>query len=235
MKSFNLNKSIRENIAMQITTKAIQAELTKWTAECTRINSLFWKRHCEKVVKAGLEQALWDNLIQLNIVNGVIRTEPELQYEYNYGDEIAIRSKSVKLLDNTKHERFFNSVDISKVTGLSGFFRKSHYSLELVFLNQRSVPNISRSTIIPLNDDLQKPITDLAEWFVKIYQAAMQFHRQTMSVLDSCRTSRQLENIFPEAAALLPKPEQKVVNEVAPIELVSKIQTMLKQGISTTA
>jgi hypothetical protein len=235
MKSFNLNKTMRESVARQITTKAIHAELSNWTAEAVRINNMFWEKHCAKVVEAGLDKKLWDIMIQKHIVNGVVRIEPELQYEYKNGNEVSIHSKSVKLLDRDKNERFYNSVDISKITGMSDFFKKGYYSMELLFSSPKSVPNISRSTIITLSDDLHQPITDLAERFVTIYHAAMQCHRQTMSVLSSCRTSRQLENIFPEAAKLLPQPEQKIVNEVAPAELVSSIQAMLKQGISTAA
>ncbi|MCY1461710.1 hypothetical protein D9M71_793930 [compost metagenome] len=60
--------------------------------------------------------------------------------------------------------------------------------------------------------------------------AAVNFRRQAMDVLLACKTSRQLEDLFPEAAKLLPRPV-KATQSVAPTELAANVRNMLAQGI----
>lgn len=60
--------------------------------------------------------------------------------------------------------------------------------------------------------------------------AAVAFRAQAIDVLLACRTSRQVEDLFPEAAKLLPQP---VKNEkaLAPTELAANVRNMLNQGV----
>lgn len=53
---------------------------------------------------------------------------------------------------------------------------------------------------------------------------------QAMDVLQACRTSRQVEDLFPEAAKLLPQPV-KNGKALAPTELAANVRNMLNQGV----
>lgn len=230
MKSFNLNNAMREELAKTITTQAVQAELLKWAAEVSRINDLFWENHCQKVIETGLKKNLWDGLIQKDIVNSIYRVKPHLEFR---GRNDTYHS-DVVLMDSTEKGLWNKAVKTSAITDAGTWFSELNYrSVSLMFKSKKSVPTIKGVGTIDMGDEMQEPIIAAKEWFRKIYQAAIQCYRQTMAVLSSCRTSRQLENIFPEAAKMLPQPEKKITNEVAPVELIANIQTMLKSGIST--
>ncbi|EMO9523705.1 hypothetical protein RJ634_006291 [Pseudomonas aeruginosa] len=63
-----------------------------------------------------------------------------------------------------------------------------------------------------------------------VIEAAIAFRAQAMSVLLACRTSRQVEDLFPEAAKLLPQPV-KEERALAPTELAANVRNMLSQGV----
>lgn len=230
MKSFNLNNGMREELAKKITTQAIQTELLKWNSEVKRINGLFWEKHCIKIVEAGLKKSLWDGLMQNGVVTSAFSISPKLAYK----EKNNTYYNDVYLMNKTEREQWIKTVNVSSITDSDQWFSSLSYgAVTLKFTSKKPVPSITRADLISLDDDMLQMITAVKEWFKKIHQAARQCYRQTMAVLSSCRTYRQLENIFPEAAKMLPQPVQKIANEVAPVELIANIQTMLKSGIST--
>ncbi|MCY1296930.1 hypothetical protein D9M71_714370 [compost metagenome] len=80
------------------------------------------------------------------------------------------------------------------------------------------------------NGALAKQAAKLHAELKEVFAAAEKFRDQVWTILLSVRTSRQLVDLFPEAAALLPQP---VKNEqaVAPVELVDSVRGMLNKGV----
>ncbi|AVK28929.1 hypothetical protein CSB85_3712 [Pseudomonas aeruginosa] len=63
-----------------------------------------------------------------------------------------------------------------------------------------------------------------------VVEAGLAFRSQAMDVLLACRTSRQVEDLFPEAAKLLPQPV-KQDKALAPTELAANVRSMLSKGV----
>ncbi|MNN95063.1 hypothetical protein D3C81_2138080 [compost metagenome] len=68
-----------------------------------------------------------------------------------------------------------------------------------------------------------------------IFTAAYEFREKASDILNSCRTSAQLEQLFPEAAKLLPQPVKRRSNELAPVELVQSVRGLMEKGVPDLA
>ena len=58
----------------------------------------------------------------------------------------------------------------------------------------------------------------------------LNFHRKTMMGLNACRTAKQMRELFPEGAKLLPKPIERTT-DLAPKELAESVTKMIQQGV----
>mgnify|MGYP000619167202 CR=1 FL=1 len=225
MKSFTLNKSMREDVAKQLTTQAVKVQLIKIVAELEEINREFWQRHCDKVIAMGLPKSKWDSLIQQGMINSTSIAMP-LIHNKNGG------KFNPTLLNRSNSEYFNDRISAKQITGLDNFLAGSRYhGRHLMLKAPKAYPNFEDSSVIPTDSDLHNRIVNAVKNFHEAIDAANSFYAKTIRVLLSCRTSRQLENIFPEAAQLLPKRLKTIKNEVAPVELITSLKSMISNGI----
>ncbi|MCY1309652.1 hypothetical protein D9M70_597680 [compost metagenome] len=75
-----------------------------------------------------------------------------------------------------------------------------------------------------------KRAKELTGRMLEILEEALVYRGECLDLLNACRTRKQLEELFPEAAALLPAPEPKV-KALVPTELAAKVRKQLKEGV----
>lgn len=77
---------------------------------------------------------------------------------------------------------------------------------------------------------LVKQVDELSAEFMSILTQAMDYHEKVSDLLAACRTEKQLADLFPEAAAMLPQ-EAKKAQPVVPVELAKNVRRMLAEGV----
>lgn len=82
------------------------------------------------------------------------------------------------------------------------------------------------AAVAPLFDQIKALAKEAAE----ILGSAIQYRDEVLDLLQACRTDKQLRELFPEAADLLPAPAVKT-KALAPIELAAKVRQRLKEGV----
>jgi hypothetical protein len=229
MKSFNLSKEMRVEVARQLTTAAIQKTAASLHSHLVTLNDAFWAQHRANVEQvSGVPQARWAGLIQAGVMTSTVVAE--ISFEDAKGRSVSCEMIS---LNSTQADRLGTLINTQKLPPITGFIQASRYSYHrhaLILKTENSVPRLNGFTNIKLDGDFAIQIKQVREQYKNMIEAAFTFNDNVMDVLNSCRTSRQLENLFPEAAKLLPQPVQKT-SELAPVELVADVQKMLKTGI----
>lgn len=71
---------------------------------------------------------------------------------------------------------------------------------------------------------------ELSKKAAEILWLALKYREEVLDLLNACRTDKQLRELFPEAADLLPAPAVKT-KALAPIELAAKVRQRLKEGV----
>lgn len=66
--------------------------------------------------------------------------------------------------------------------------------------------------------------------WLDIIVSGLRYREEVYDLLSSCKTRKQLEDVFPEAAKLLP-PVAPKRNEVAPVELAANVRRRLVEGV----
>lgn len=235
-KPFTINQSMRDQVANTLTLQAVAHHGPRIADDLAALNTQFWAAHRIKVeALPGLNKKHWAELIQVGAISGTATCTPSYEEPrdegsprtvafvaaaYDYRDEArtilvarllsspAFEGVQRYLVENSRYERGWK-IHLVSTTG--------------------SVPRLYGMEGItdPALETLGLMICTELE---SVIQAAMAFRSQAMDVLLACRTSRQLEDLFPEAAKLLPQP---VKNEkaLAPTELAANVRSMLTQGV----
>jgi len=77
---------------------------------------------------------------------------------------------------------------------------------------------------------LVKQVGELSAEFMSILTQALDYHEKVSDLLAACRTEKQLADLFPEAAAMLPQKAKKA-QPVVPVELAKNVRRMLAEGV----
>lgn len=80
--------------------------------------------------------------------------------------------------------------------------------------------------VAPLYEKLRQLVSDLEG----VLTAGLDYFFEVLDLLAACNTRKQLEDLFPEAAKLLPQPAPKR-QDVVPVELAAKVRQRLEQGV----
>lgn len=233
--NFSLSKEMRTKVADELTIKAVEKHGARISKKLVKINDEFWQRHLAKVAQVlTLEPARYPELIQSGLLTATTSCIPEgpgrkglikfaLSDRGAGAEELSVfklvlRSQPfAKVADFIKPERYYDT----------------HY--RLVFVSATgSVPMLREMDQIGEQDKLLKGAEAIRTEMAEVMKAAVEFCSKTMDILNSVRTSRQLTDLFPEAAKLLPPPV-KTRTEVAPTELVDSVRSMLNKGIPPVA
>lgn len=234
-KPFAITHAMREEVATKLTLQAVAQHGPRIASDLEALNSQFWAKHCAAVeALPGLDKAHWAELIQVGAVTATASCEPHY-LNLREGEEPR-ETQLVAVYKEYKAEA--RNTLVAKVLGSTAFEGVSRYLASQRYegnwvLNLKSptgaVPRMTKMAVItdPVLESLAlMACRDLAG----VIEAAIAFRAQAMSVLLACRTSRQVEDLFPEAAKLLPQPV-KEERALAPTELAANVRNMLSQGV----
>lgn len=239
-KHFTITNAMRDKVADQLTLQAVAQHGPRIAADLAALNEQFWNKHCAAVeALPGLEKKHWAALIQAGAVSATVNCAPS--YLKHREDREPNVTQLVAVAHHYKEEgrnNFADKVLSSKAfEGVIRYLNQSGYNRRdwsiCLISPTGSVPRLKEMALLtdPVHESLALLVCTELE---AVIEAAISFRQQAMGVLQACRTSRQVEDLFPEAAKLLPQP---VKNEkaLAPTELAASVRNMLSQGVPPVA
>lgn len=229
-KSFPITNEMRAKVADELTVKAVSKHGQRLAKALQKLNALYWDKHLTAVdALLQIDRARWPELIAAGVLQATASVIPRIAQKGNLASFTSRRSDS---RDAVIRRLVLTS---PAYTTVSQFVKKeSRYSSEsdaLWFISDiGSVPRLNDMELVEANEIIAKQAAKLHEDLKAVFDAADKFRSDVESILMSCRTSRQLVDLFPEAAALLPQPV-KTGSELAPVELVDSVRGMLNKGV----
>jgi hypothetical protein len=233
-KSYPLSKDLRAQLLGQLVQKAVSKHGARIGAELKSINAEFWSCHVERVkALLGVPQGQWAGLMQAGLLTSVYSGEPSV-------------SSSGNPINFTTYWREENRIEVwnmvlrgKEFAGVAEFIkypRHSHLRLALTLKSQAgALPNINGMFELAADANIVKRMAAVQDDLEPVFKAAEDFHAKAKEVLDACRSTAQLENLFPEAAKLLPKRAEDKVKALAPVGLANTVRAMLEKGIPDEA
>ncbi|EIU2540622.1 hypothetical protein L4O36_000181 [Pseudomonas aeruginosa] len=234
-KHFPVTQAMREEVVDKLTIQAVAHHAVAIAGYLEALNTQFWTAHCSKVeALPGLEKQHWASLIQAGSVTAASNCYPT--YKDQRGDDrspvtkyfvaVAFRYKQ------DHHSTFVARLLTSQAfEGVKRFLDSRHdrdWKIRLV------CPNGAVPRLHGMEDITDLKLKGLAllicSELESVVEAGLAFRSQAMDVLLACRTSRQVEDLFPEAAKLLPQPV-KQDKALAPTELAANVRSMLSKGV----
>lgn len=235
-KPFIITNAMRDEVANTLTLQAVAQHGPRIASDLVALNTQFWSIHrdaCETL--PGITEKHWPELIRLGALTATTTCYPT--YEQQQGEGL---SPSVVpfVAAAIYYKQDARNALVDRILSSNAFEGVKHFLAE----NSRyergwKIRLISKTGAVPrLNgmDHIPKSLEPLALMICgdleSVIKAAVSFRAQAMDVLLACRTSRQVEDLFPEAAKLLPQP---VKNEkaLAPTELAASVRSMLSKGV----
>ncbi|MDH0099969.1 hypothetical protein N7320_01385 [Stutzerimonas stutzeri] len=234
-KPFTITNAMRNKVADQLTVKAVAQHGPRIAADLAALNQQFWAKHVAAVeALPGLSKKHWADLIQAGAVTATASCEPtfmqprkdndpseqQLVAVYKHYKEDARNALVAQVLGSTAFE------------GVSRYLERQQYDRHWVICLKSptgAVPRLNNMRLIT-DPALESLALLICSELAGVIDAAVAFRAQAMDVLLACRTSRQVEDLFPEAAKLLPQPA-KNEKALAPTELAANVRNMLNQGV----
>lgn len=232
--SISINQKMRDEIAHKLTVQATSTAATKFLAEFKRQNDAFWVRHQEHINKlTGLTKKKQRELIQA----GVMRAETTVFPEIPVFDEALDRRRwTYPFFDLLADGDARVLSDLELYTSGSGPISTTRFSnrkIAFVFRAESTVVQVDKMSLLEAGVHADGLLT-LAKSASQILKSARNFRAEAMKVLSSCRTSRQLEDIWPEAAKLIPK-RQTATASIVPKDAIDRVRAQLENGIPAEA
>lgn len=233
-KSFPITNEMRAKVADELTVKAVSKHGPRLAKALQKLNALYWGQHLAAVdALLQIDRARWPELIAAGVIQATASVIPRIAQKGNLASFTSRRSDS---RDAVIRRLVLNSPAYSTV---SQFVKKeSRYSSEsdaFWFISEiGSIPRLNDMDVVNADSTIAKQAAKLYEELRAVFEAADKFRSDVESILMSCRTSRQLFDLFPEAAVLLPQPV-KTGSELAPVELVDSVRGMLSKGVPPTS
>lgn len=250
----NLNKTNRRELAIALAIKAI----SKHAPAVKRLTDDLQKRYKERHIKKFLEimpevpQSRWNELQQISVLHGTIGREPV--YRVSDGKRIDWpridhHLKGLPFFgkwserDGPEHCRYRSFIDRLTVDpawshSLKSFRKYTNDpNCSLVFTVNfgQTLPAYQYEDRLYIADDridakLLKDTQAVLARMGNILTQGFAYAEQCLDLLEGCKTVKQLEDLFPEAAKLLPKAPPKD-KPVAPVELATRVRRMLEEGV----
>lgn len=235
-KHFTITQAMREEVADQLTLQAVAQHGPRIAADLAALNDQFWSKHrAAAEALPGLDKKHWGDLIIAGALTSVVKCDA---YYMAVPDEGEPTRSPIHLVYHEYKEDRRNAlvqriINSPAYAGVKPFACKNahydrHWSLQLTSPDG-SVPHLKGMDVIT-EPTLEALALLCRQDLQGVMKGAEAFRAQAMDVLLACRTSRQVEDLFPEAAKLLPQP---VKNEkaLAPIELAANVRGMLSAGV----
>ncbi|APC15124.1 hypothetical protein BLL42_05095 [Pseudomonas frederiksbergensis] len=236
-KPFSITNAMRNTIADQLTVQAVAQSGPAISQKLQAANNIFWSEHASRVsALPGLDREHWAELIQVGSVTAVstcVPTTPVQEGQNFYSREFlkfyfSDREAQAKAL-------FVAVMTSPAFAGVADLVKQSErysntFSLRFKSLSG-SVPRTHSMSDIPGEHPIVTTCRQIQVEMNELLQAAATFRGQVIDVLITCRSSRQVEELFPEAAQLLPKPI-KNEQQLAPVELIASVRATLSKGVA---
>ncbi|MDN6874660.1 hypothetical protein QO209_19645 [Pseudomonas citronellolis] len=235
-KHFSITQAMREQVADQLTIQAVAKHGPRIAADLAALNEQFWAKHQAKVeALPGLDKKHWGELIAAGALAAVIKSDVHYMKPRENREPT---SSPIYLIyheykDDHRNTLVQKIIDSPAFEGVKRFLCKNathdrHWNLRLSSPNG-SIPRLNGMDII--TEPAQETLALLcAQDLQQVMTGAEAFRQQAMYVLLACRTSRQVEDLFPEAAKLLPQPV-KQEKALVPTELAANVREMLNAGV----
>lgn len=234
-KHFTITKAMRDEVADQLTVKAIAQHGPRIAADLAALNQQFWAKHIAAVeALPGLSKKHWVELIQAGAVTATASCEPT--YMQPRKDNDPSEQQLVTIYkhrnDDARNALVSKVLGSPEFAGVARYLERQHYHCHWVIGLKSptgAVPRLNNMRLIT-DPALESLALLICSELAGVIDAAVAFRAQAMDVLLACRTSRQVDDLFPEAAKLLPQP---VKNEkaLAPTEPGANVRNMLNQGV----
>lgn len=238
-KHFTITNAMRDKVATQLTIQAVAQHGPRIAADLAALNDQFWAKHRAAVeALPGLSKKHWPDLILAGVVTATATCTPSYMQQREGKDPY--EQKLVAVYKIYKEDA--RNALVARVLGSTGFEDVSRYLERERYEGHWVIGLKSPTGGVPRLHYMERIIDPALESLALlicselagVIDAAVAFREQAMSVLQACRTSRQVEDIFPEAAKLLPQPV-KNDKALAPTELAASVRNMLSQGVPPVA
>lgn len=234
MSSFTITNEMREKVADQLTVKAVQKHAKPIAKAIDKMRSTFWDAHAKNVDKIlQIDRSRWPELIQQGLLTSISRVELRVSGK---GEVFRIMPNRRDAKDEAMHKVGRMVLLTPEFASVWKHMRYDNYSYLCLHLDNESgsVPRLNSMEYFPEDHALIAATLKVRSDILAIFAAAYEFREKAMAILSSCRTARQLEELFPEAAKLLPRPVKRT-NELAPVELVESVRGLMEKGVPDLA
>jgi len=254
-----LNILLRNDLATQLAVLAVKRHGAALGRLAKHLKKDHRKIYEAKLLalEPDISLAKWADLIQKRLVSG--KSSSDAQYYYylkpssKEGEEptrttTTLYSASITTIASAKsgeqrharYESFISALKQQPGFGavLSMFdsytLTRRSPSLKLKGPDQPDLPHVDGAgyldTAAPAEDNLVKDYQAVIARLYRILVEGWSYLEQCHELLEACKTDKQLEDLFPEAAKLLP-PEIKSSGNMVPVELAAKVRKMLETGV----
>lgn len=234
-KPFTITNAMRNKVADQLTVKAVAQHGPRIAADLAALNQQFWSKHVAAVeALPGLSKKHWPDLILAGAVTATASCTPSYMQlregKDPYEQKLVAVYKNYK--EDVRNALVAQVLGSTAFEGVSRYLERERYEGHWVIGLKSPTGGVPRLHYMERISDpaLESLALLICSELAGVIDAAVAFRAQAIDVLLACRTSRQVEDLFPEAAKLLPQP---VKNEkaLAPTELAANVRNMLNQGV----
>lgn len=234
-KPFTITNAMRNKVADQLTVKAVAQHGPRIAADLAALNQQFWSKHVAAVeALPGLSKKHWPDLILAGAVTATASCTPSYMQlregKDPYEQNLVAVYKNYK--EDVRNALVAQVLGSTAFEGVSRYLERERYEGHWVIGLKSPTGGVPRLHYMERISDpaLESLALLICSELAGVIDAAVAFRAQAIDVLLACRTSRQVEDLFPEAAKLLPQP---VKNEkaLAPTELAANVRNMLNQGV----
>lgn len=226
--SVRLTNEMREDIARVLACRAMKRKAQRLHKDIEKFNADYWERHQSKVDKAmaPLTKKDWPALMQSGILTSTQTVIPETERETPRGER---RFMGVSVSSDPEVNRVLDMAGL--VCGdQRKYVLRRRSGLGLYLRAGTPMPRINHMERIDT-----KKMADRANRLLDRLSAIVKETRSTyqeiMGILRSCTTSRQLEDVFPEAAKLVPQPAPKQ-GQMVPQEQIDRVRSLIKENVT---
>lgn len=221
MTNFTLTKTMRAELAYDLTAKAVKKGMKQLEGKLIKLNNDFWAEH-NRIVQETLQidPARYDELLQKGMLVGTVSHSgtPETK------DQTPLADTYSEL--RTAIEARMNLATQSLVCRSYGYVQVGFRSPKTVPTMKFRDHGLFRRPTCPF---YQRGIP-LMKKYVEIIEAAEAFHTQITAVLAPIKNYKTLIETLPEAAAFL-KPKEKPKNNLVPTQLIESVRAQMMKGI----
>ncbi|HGP4433008.1 TPA: hypothetical protein ACLMYU_005291 [Pseudomonas aeruginosa] len=245
-KHIQLTNTMREHIASMLMYEAAKPKAADLIARVTDLNDKFWHTHVKRLAAMGITSDKWPDLIVNGVCTSVLTAIP-CYYETKSGQYSNSRTEDTytRVYEVYPHSGLHalqersvlvrNLLSSDAFAPLSKFITteyKLNYDFKLKFVASATMPRIINMSVKTIEvAGIHQPMGELCADINEVIRAALDFRKQALELLRACRTSKQLEELFPEAMRFLPAKAQEKRQDIAPVELAANVRSMLNKGV----